>query len=122
MKKYFAIGLMVLTLAVTGGCGSTGTNIINDINGFITNTAVPDVCAAANYYTEYAKGVVDAAGAVAGVSGIVAEVDAGIGILNGMCSSGALTSTIQGELTTIDGYIQQLNSLVTQAKAKGEIK
>jgi hypothetical protein len=125
MKKFLTVFVVIVALAGMSGCAAL-TKDVNTVDGWITGTGVPDVCAAATYYTQYIEGVVSAVALVPvvgnAVGPIITLVNSAIGTLNTMCQSGALASTIQAQLNTIDGYIQQINSIVGQAKASGVMK
>jgi len=122
IRKYAVIALVLFSLS---GCAGL-TSFVNGLGGFITNTVVPDVCAAASYYTTYVQGVVNAITLFPVVSGIVgpyvALANTAIAQLNADCQSGALTSKINADLASINGYIAQINAAVGNAQSAGLMK
>lgn len=94
----------------------------NGVDGFLTNTAVPDVCKAAAFYESYVVGVVDAITSfpvVAATAGpYITMANTAIAALYSDCQSGALLATIQADMTNVQNAINQLNTTVgNQAKS-----
>ena len=123
-----ACAVMVLCFVAAGmmiGCASVD-NGINKVESFIAGTVVPDTCKAATYYQQYIEGVVTAAEAFPAVGTIIGPyvtlVNTGIEALVANYNNGALAATISADITKVDGYIQEINTLVGNAKTAGVVK
>ena len=125
MKSFKRLAVMFAVVIALSGCAAIQT-AVNDVGGFLTGTAVPDICAAAKFYETYVQGVVQAVTvfpAVAAVVGpYVALANTAIAALNADCQSGAMLATIETDLANVDNAITQINSAVGNAQASGLMK
>lgn len=112
----FTVSAVLVAVLICGGC-STVTKAISQAEATITGTVVPDVCAAADFYTRYIAGVVGMAGGlIPAAAPFVTLADTAIDVLNTDCKSGALAATIQKDIDKVDKIIQQINDIVGEAK------
>jgi hypothetical protein len=123
MKKLFL--LIGLAAVVTAGCASNSgtqatpqatseqTTTVQKVENWVTDTAEPDVCAAARYYTTYFAGVATLVGAGCGVEPFVLMGNSVAGELNTMCSQGASAADASAAIAKADAVAGKINAANT---------